>query len=88
MNEAGHLEVAVELLTRLGVAVRYEHLGGAGGGLCTIRGDRVAFVDLDADVATRLERSVAALASCPEVDSLYVPPLLREQIDRARQERT
>ena len=61
-----------------------ERLGGEGGGLCTLRDKRVLFVDIDADVATRVERCLTALAEVPTVDSLYVMPALREQIEQRR----
>lgn len=84
MDSAAQLEGVVELFSRLGVEVRQEHLGGGSGGLCVIHGRRVVFIDLDADVATRLERSVLAAASLPELDTVYVPPALRELIESAR----
>jgi hypothetical protein len=82
MDAGAHLEVVLELLGRLGVTVRFEHMGDGGGGLCVVRGCRIVFVDLDADIATRLERSLEALAACPELETLYVPPAIRELIDR------
>jgi hypothetical protein len=72
----------VDLFGRLGVQVRREHLGGRGGGLCQVHGHRVIFVDLDADAATQMEVCVRALSSLPELETVYVPPVLRELIDR------
>jgi len=69
---------------RLGIEIRRERLGGAGGGLCAMRGRRMMFVDLDADLATRTERCLAELAGLPELDGVYVPPVLREALDRHR----
>jgi len=84
MDSAAHVEVVLELLSRLGVSVRFERMAGSGGGLCEVRGRRMVFVDLDADIATRLERSVEALAACPELETVYVPPAIRELIDRVK----
>ena len=78
------LDAALTMLARLGIEVREAHLGGQSGGLCMIRGRRVVFVDLDADAATQLERYVAALADLPELDQIYIPPALREPIERAK----
>ena len=75
----------IGLFGRLGIEIRMERLGGQGGGLCTVRGTRVVFVDTDADVATRVERCLAALGGIQEVESLYLPPSLREQVDRRRE---
>ena len=83
-DAAVQLEAVVDLFDRLGVEVRREPLGGAGGSLCRIRDRHVLFIDLDADAATRLDRSVEALSSLPGVDALYIPPELRERIEACR----
>ena len=84
MDAAAQLEAVVELFDRLGVEVRKEQLGGTGGSLCRIRDRRVLFIDLDADAATRLDHSVEALSSLPEIDTLYIPPELRDRIEACR----
>ena len=83
---ASQFDEVVEVFGRLGMDVRAERLGGGGGGPCVLRGKPVLFIDLDADVATRMERCLAALAALPEVDGLYLTPALREEIDRRRQD--
>lgn len=82
MEEASLLEVVTELIQRLGVDIRREHLGGDGGNLCQIRGKKILFDDLDADIATRLDRCVNALADLPEATSIYIPPEIRERLER------
>lgn len=84
MDPIQQIEHAFEVLARLGVEVREVHMGGCGGGLCTIRGSAVFFVDLDADLATRLQLCVEALASRDELNQTYLPPTLREAVERAR----
>lgn len=76
------LRTVIEQLGRLEIEVRQEHLGGESGGLCTLRGRRVVFVDLDADAVTRLERCVKVLRGLPELETVYLPPKLRELLDR------
>jgi hypothetical protein len=71
----------LDLLERLNVEIRREHLGGHGGGLCSIRGRRIAFFDLDADPATQLTRCLADLAGLPELESMYLKPSLRALIE-------
>ncbi|MBI4718801.1 MAG: hypothetical protein HY763_13420 [Planctomycetes bacterium] len=83
-DETSELELLYELLGRLEVEVRRESMGGAGGGVCTLRGRRVLFVDLDADAATCVEAALAALASDSRADTLFLPPALRERVDRLR----
>lgn len=84
MDEASLLEIATELIQRLGVDVRRERLGGDGGSLCQIRGRSVLFDDLDADIATRVDRCVTVLADLPEAASIYMPPEIRERVEKYR----
>jgi len=86
MDAATQVEAVVDLLGRLGIEVRKERLGGAGGSLCEIRGRRVVFIDLEADLATTLDRCLTALAALPEVDELYLPPELRERLEQLREQ--
>ena len=85
MDDPGaHLDAVIDVFSRLGVSVRRERLGGAGGGLCTISGKQVLFVDLDSDAATRLDQSILALSTVPGLDTVYVVPAVRERIERIR----
>jgi len=84
MDATAQLDTIVHQFEQLGVEVRQERLGGSGGGLCRIRGRRVVFIDLDADAATRLDRSIEALAAVPEAAAVYVNQELRERMDRLR----
>ena len=87
MDATAQLDRVLQLFEQLGIEVRREQLGGSGGGLCKIRGQRVVFVDLDADSATRLDRCVEALASLPEAATLYIAPDMRERMDRLHEAR-
>ena len=78
------LDATLSIFGRLGIPVRREKLGGSGGGLCVVRGERVLFVDVDADVGTQVDRCVAALAMIPEVDRVYLVPTLRERVDHLK----
>ena len=81
MELAAQIDALVELAIRLGVEVRREHLGGGGGGLCTLRGRKVLFIDLDADPATRLEQSLAGMRLLPGTGDIFMPPEIRERLD-------
>lgn len=81
---ASQLDVVLDVLERMNVELREEHLGGSGGGLCKLRGRHVLFVDLDADAATRLDQGLQALADLPGSDAHFLPPVLRDRIDRLR----
>ena len=78
------IETTVGLLESIVVEIRKEHLGGAGGSLCKVKNKRVFFIDLDADPATRAERCIAALASLAEFEGVFLPPAIRELVDRHR----
>ncbi len=80
----GQFDEIIELLARLDISARKERLGGAGGGLCTMAGRQVLFVDLDADEATRLDRALDALASLSATDGLFLSPNLREELEHRR----
>ena len=81
MDPADQLGEAMKLLSRLGIEIREEHLGGDSGGLCALRGRRVVFIDLDSDMASQLNQCLKALASLPELENVYVPPILRELLE-------
>jgi len=87
MDANAQLERVIEAAEQLGLAVRYEPLGGDGGGLCRIRGQNVLFVDTLADAPTRLERSLEALARVPGIEDHYLRPDLRERIEYIRRDR-
>lgn len=84
MDIDAKLDALRSLFERLEIDVRQERLGGDGGGLCQVRGRRIVFVDMDADPATRLERAIQALAALPELEDLFIPPTIREDLDRVR----
>ena len=81
MDAWDQLQSAIDVLTNLEIDVRQERLGGDSGGLCKLRGQRVVFVDLDADVATRLERCIEVMRGLSDLETVYLPPHLREKLD-------
>ena len=86
MHEVDKLGHLLESCRAVGIVVRDESLGGGGGGLCRLRGERVLFVDAEADDAGRYEKTVAALVAVPEFDDMFLPPVIREDLERARTE--
>jgi hypothetical protein len=81
------LDALLSLAEQLGIRVRREPLGGEGGGLCTLRGERFIFLDTSADLETRYERTLSALAGLSELERLYIVPEIREDIEGARRGR-
>ena len=79
---ATHLDILVEAFGRLGVVVRWESLGGSGGGLCTLGAAKVLFLDSDSDEETLIEKCIQGLATLPQAESMYLLPELRERLDQ------
>lgn len=86
MDLAARLEALCELAEEIGIEVRAEPMGGNGGGLCELRGRRVLFVDTAADLATRYDHTLAALAPLTELDQRYLAPEMRDDLERQRKE--
>lgn len=87
MDLSRRLEALLELAERMGIDVRAESMGGGGGGLCRLKGRRVLFVDTGADLATRYDRTLEALAGLEEIDSHYLLPEVRQDLERQRRSR-
>lgn len=79
------LEALLTLTEQLGIEVRAETMGGEGGGLCKLRGQWVLFVDTAADLATRYDHTLTALAARPDLENHYLPPEVRDDLERQRQ---
>ncbi len=84
MELQDRLDILLALAEELGIAVRAEPLGGDGGGLCTLRGRQILFVDTSADPEIRYERTLKGLAALPEVDDRYLRPEIRRDLDACR----
>ena len=81
MDLAGRLESLLTLAEEIGIVVRAEPMGGEGGGLCRLKGKTILFVDTSADLATRYDRTVAAMAGMPELNDRYLVPEVRQDIE-------
>lgn len=82
MDLQARLDALLTVAEEIGLSVRREPLGGDGGGYCVLRGRRVLFVDTAADLETRYERTLAAIARLPDVEQRYLPPEVRDDIER------
>ena len=86
MDLSNRLEHLLTLAEQIGTDVRAEPMGGAGGGLCRLHGKQVLFVDTAADLETRYERTLAALAARPELEGRFVLPEVRRDLELYRRE--
>ncbi len=85
MDLGGRLEVLLTLAEQIGIEVRAEPMGGEGGGLCVLKGQRVLFVDTSADLATRYDRTLAGMAGLPELEGRFIVPEVRRDLDHQRE---
>ena len=81
MNEQSILDELLALLEANGVTIRNEPLGGSGGGLCTIKGDPIFFVDTQASSIVSAAICAEALPKVVDVEQVYIKPLIRQFIE-------
>ena len=81
MNEQRILEELLGLLEANNVAIRREPLGGSGGGLCTVKGEAIFFVDTQAPSAEVAALCAEAVAKVLDIEKVYVKPEVRQFIE-------
>jgi hypothetical protein len=81
MNEQRILEELLALLEKGGVKIRHEPLGGGGGGLCTIKGQNIFFIDTDAPSADVAAICAETILKFLDIDKLYIRPEVRQFIE-------
>jgi hypothetical protein len=88
MNEQRIFEELLALLEANGVAIRSEPLGGSGGGLCTVKGERIFFVDTQATSAEMAATCAEAVSKVVDIEGIYIRPEIREYIEKYRNQIT
>ena len=81
MNEQNILEELLALLVANGVTIRNQPLGGSGGGLCSIKGQHIFFMDTQASSAVSAALCAEAVSKVVNVEQIYVKPQVRQFID-------
>jgi hypothetical protein len=81
MNDQNILDELLVLLEANGVTIRNEPLGGSGGGLCTIKGERIFFVDTQAASAVSAAVCAEAVSKVVDVEQVYIKPQIRQFIE-------
>jgi hypothetical protein len=81
MNDQRILEELLALLEANGVTIRNEPLGGSGGGLCTVKGEHMFFVDTQATSAQMAATCAEAVAKLLDIETIYVRPEVRQFIE-------
>ena len=82
MTDQRILEELLHLLEANAVKVRNEPLGGSGGGLCTVKGQRIFFVDTQAPSGEIAVLCAEAVAKLLDLETVYVRPEVRQYIER------
>ncbi|HWL94816.1 MAG TPA: hypothetical protein VNT79_14960 [Phycisphaerae bacterium] len=82
MDLYARLEAILAAAEEIGLVVQKVPVSGDGGGLCVVKGERRLFVDTLADSQTRYERTLEALAGLPEMENVFLPPMVRQDLDR------
>lgn len=75
MSAVAQFDRLVEFAQSLGYQVRYEDLGGAGGGLCEYSGRKLLFVDLSLGLLDQIEQMQQALRKDASLPVRLAPPL-------------
>ena len=81
MEKAIILEQLLALLEANGVTIRREALGGAAGGLCTIKGQKIFFVDTQAPSAEIAALAAQAVLQNVDIETVYIRPKVRQFIE-------
>jgi hypothetical protein len=82
MNEQRMLDELLALLEGAGVKIRREPLGGAGGGVCTVRGENLFFVDTDAGLTDTATQGAEAVSRLLDTEAVYMRPEVRQFIEK------
>ncbi len=81
MNEQRILDELLAVLEGNGVKIRREAMGGAGGGLCTVKGERIFFLDTE---STSMETAALCAQAIPrliDIEGVYLRPEVRRFIE-------
>jgi hypothetical protein len=81
MNEQRILEELLALLEANSVTIRNEPLGGSGGGLCTIKGQQIFFVDTQAPSVVAAAVCAEAVPKVTDIEKFYIRPEVRQFIE-------
>jgi hypothetical protein len=82
MNQQQILEELIVLLENNAVTVRSEPLGGGGGGLCSIKGQNIFFLDTQSSSAELSALAAEAVAKLVDIESIYIRPEVRMTIEK------
>jgi hypothetical protein len=81
MDEQRILQELLALLQANGVTIRNEPLGGSGGGLCTVKGKYIFFLDTQAPSVVAAVLCAEAVPKVADIEEIYIKPQVRQFIE-------
>ena len=75
------MEELLALLEANDVTIRNEPLGGSGGGLCTMKGKHILFVDTEAPSVVTAAICAEALPKIADIEQIFIRPQVRQFIE-------
>ena len=81
MNTQRILEELFGLLESNSVIIRDEPLGGSGGGLCSLMGQRIFFMDTQAPSAVTAAICAITVSQVMDIEQVYIKPEVRQFIN-------
>jgi hypothetical protein len=75
------LDELLRLLEKAGVEVRTEQMGGGGGGVCSVKGKNIVFLDSQGNMRERAAVCAKALAKAVDVEKVYMKPEVRQFVE-------
>ncbi len=81
MDEQRILDELLVLLEAHRVKIRREPLGGRGGGLATMKGQSIFFVDTEAASAEVASLCAEAIVGLLDIEAIYLRPEVRQFIE-------
>ncbi|MBN2181592.1 MAG: hypothetical protein JW715_06740 [Sedimentisphaerales bacterium] len=81
MNTQSILEELLGLLESNGVVIRNEPLGGEGGGLCSIKKEKIFFLDTQAPSAVTAAICAEAVSRIVDIERIFIKPEVRQFIE-------
>jgi len=87
MDQQSILDELLALLQTGDVAIRTEPLGGSGGGLCTVKGQKIFFIDSQASDTEVAALCAEAVAKIIDIEKIFIRPEVRQFIETCSSER-
>jgi hypothetical protein len=81
MDEQRVLDELLALLEANNVTIRREPLGGRGGGLASVKGGQVFFLDTEATCAEVAILCAEAVAKLVDIEAVYLRPEIRQFVE-------